>query len=136
MARALSTLSAKATRSSAGALCADVGKIGELALLPGRAWSAPVIGRRVRAPHDDGQHARTEGGLDFLPGDGVGVVLQRVVEQGGNRFVFAAAVGEHQAADAEEVGQIGDVGALPLICTVYGAGKGQRGLKPFGELGG
>ena len=56
-------------------------------------------------------------------------VLGRVVEQRGDRLVLAAAVLDHQRADAEEVADIGDAAALAHLGAMGRGGELERLLE-------
>ena len=93
------------------ARASGLGKIREkaiLALAPGTFVGAGLVGEGVRAVEDDAEDGLAEALADrtlavasLLPARRV---LEGVVEQGGDRFVGAAAALDHEALNGEEVG--------------------------------
>src|SRR5690606_12655850 len=61
--------------------------------------------------------------------------LGGVVQEGGDRFVLAPAVVEHDRRDAEQVPDVGGAVALPLLTAVELVGVLEGVVEPRGELG-
>jgi hypothetical protein len=59
------------------------------------------------------------------------MILERVVEQCGDRLVLVTAVLEHRGADAEQVGDVGDLRARAQVVAMSPNRKQQCFLEPW-----
>src|SRR5579875_733067 len=85
-----------------------------LALQPGRLRRLV----RVCAAVDDLDDLVTEAAADLLPGWLAALVLDGVVQQGRDGFVFAAAILKNQSRDSKKMRDIGDRGPLTFLVSV------------------
>lgn len=112
-------------------LFSDPLNVGRLALVPMRLGPSAVVRRRVGAPHDKIRYPGTEATLQVCLRHLFGMILERVVEQCGDRLVLVAAVLQHQGADAEQVRDVGDLaGALAHVAVMSPDREQQRILEP------
>ena len=104
-------------------------QVGALALIPGRL--GPHLG--VTAGADDGRDPLAKPVADLLEARSVSAILQRVVQQGGDRLVLGTAVLQHQRRDAEQVRQIRHIAALSTLAGMDIGGVHKRVGEAAGE---
>ncbi len=87
----------------------------------------------VAAAVDDFRHARAELPLDGLSGDCSALVLDGVVQQGGNGLVLVGPVLQHDAGHAKQVGDVRRAGKLAALRLVQPCGIDQGVGEAIGE---
>ena len=97
--------------------------VGLLAIAPRRL--GPDVG--VRAAQHGLGHRIAEPPPDLLQHGHPALVFDRVVQQGGNRFVLVAAIFQDDARHAQQMRHVGHAGNLALLFLVQFSGVGQGG---------
>ena len=82
--------------------------------------------------HDLG-HGLAELPADFLQYRHAALVFHRVVQQGGNGFILAAAIFQHEARHAQQMRHIGHAGNLALLILVQFGSVDQGGSETGGK---
>jgi hypothetical protein len=121
----LSSLSASETRSAPG-----VGEVRQVALLslpPRRSRVLVGVGERV----DDHRHPSAEAAADVPEASAAAPVLGGVVKERRDRLLLGAAVVDHQRGDAEQVLDVGLIGAGAKLACVHPRCVGGRLVKPI-----
>src|SRR6266545_7975401 len=89
----------------------------------------------VAAARDDLRHVVAEAGADVDQTLGPALVFDRVVEKRRDRLLLAASVFQHERGNAEQMGHVGDVAALPALGGVSLRGVRQGFFEPRSEHG-
>ena len=122
------SLSAAETRRTSGGGVA--GGPGRLLCAPARAaWGVSVSVQ----PSTMAATRSPKRGADRLARGRAALVLHRVVQQGGDRLSSSPPVLQHQAGDRQQVGDVGDRGALAHLGGVQVGGVDQGVAKAGGE---
>ena len=100
-------------------------EVSDLALLPGWLWLNLGFGDLG----DDGSDAIAVALGDKAEGGCPALVLDGVVEEGGDRGVLVAAVVDDGPGHDEQVAEVRDVGALPALVAVKVGREGQGGVE-------
>ncbi len=101
-------------------------------LLAGFPGAFPAAGRiGIGTSHDDAMDPGSEPLEDFLLGLSLpGMILDRIVQQGADPFLFIAAVFQHDRGDTQQVGHEGNATPLTALLAVPLSGVEEG----FGEL--
>src|SRR6266511_2247614 len=89
----------------------------------------------VAAARDDLRHVVAEAGADVDQALGPALVFDRVVEERRDRLLLAASGFQHERGNAEQMGHVGDVAALPALGGVSLGGVSQGLLERRSEHG-
>ena len=88
---------------------------------------------RITAPEDDVRHALAEAAANRVEHLPAATVLDRVVEQCGDRLFLATAVLENERRDAEQVRKVRHGGSFTCLCPVQARGEAERIVEPVAE---
>lgn len=86
-------------------------------------------GVRVRAPEDDLGDTLTKLGTNDVQGRQASLVFDGVVKQRGDGLVLVAAGLDDQGRDAQQVREVGDIGAFADLLAVQARRKQERGIE-------
>jgi hypothetical protein len=95
------------------ALVSHLGDVSAFSLVPVAFFAGNFIG--IRATIYDARHAFAEFFANFIEAREAALVLNGIVQQRGDHFVFAAAVLNHDGRDTEQMADVGLASALAAL---------------------